>query len=132
MEEQALNTSRNPETVHAPVAAYAHQIEVTGVSRWLIMSGQIGMRPDGTLPDDPIEQLAVALDNISRNLEAADMGIQDLVKVTYYLVGEFDAVRRRETMAAWLDGEEPCSTLIYVAGLATPHIRVEIDAWACR
>ena len=60
---------RNPETMHQPLAAYAHQIEITEPKRWLVMSGQVGMRPDGTLPDDPIEQIRVALDNIRKNLE---------------------------------------------------------------
>ena len=121
----------NPETVHQPLAAYAHQIEITEPKRWLVMSGQVGMQPDGTLPDDPIEQIRVALDNIRKNLEAAEMGIQDLVKVTIYLVGEIDTAKRREVMAEWIGQHKPCSTLLYVAALATPALKVEIDAWAC-
>ena len=59
------------------------------------------------------------------------MGIQDLVKVTFYLVGEVGTAKRREAMAEWLGGHTPCSALIYVAALATPALKVEIDAWAC-
>ena len=121
----------NPETVHQPLAAYAHQIEIREPKRWLVLSGQVGMRPDGTLPEDPIEQIKIALENIRKNLEAAGMGIQDLVKVTFYLVGEVGTAKRREAMAEWLGGHTPCSTLIYVAALATPALKVEIDAWAC-
>ena len=121
----------NPETVHQPLAAYTHQIEITEPKRWLVMSGQVGMRPDGTLPDDPTEQIRVALDNIRKNLEAAGMGIQDLVKVTVYLVGEIDTAKRREVMAEWIGEHRPCSTLLYVAALAMPALKVEIDAWAC-
>ena len=122
---------QNPETVHAPLAVYTHQIEVTDAKRWLVLSGQIGMRIDGTLPDDPIEQLRVALDNIHKNLQAAEMGVQDIVKLTFYLVGEMDTTKRREVLSEWLGEHEPCSTLLYVAALATPNIKVEIDAWAC-
>jgi 2-iminobutanoate/2-iminopropanoate deaminase len=118
----------NPETVHQPLAAYAHQIEIREPKRWLVLSGQIGMRPDGTLPDDPIEQIRMALENVRKNLEAAGMGIQDLVKVTFYLVGEIDTAKRREVMAEWLGGHTPCSTLLYVAALATPTLKVEVDA----
>jgi 2-iminobutanoate/2-iminopropanoate deaminase len=121
----------NPETVHQPLAAYAHQIEIREPKRWLVLSGQIGMRPDGTLPDDPIEQIRMVLENVRKNLEAAGMGIQDLVKVTFYLVGEIDTAKRREVMAEWLGGHTPCSTLLYVAALATPTLKVEVDAWAC-
>ena len=122
---------QNPETVHAPVAAYSHQVEITEAKRWLVLSGQIGMRGDGSLPNDPIEQFRVALDNIHNNLAAARMGIRDVVKLTIYLVGDIDTVKRREIMAEWLDEHTLCSTLLYVAALATPAIKVEIDTWAC-
>ena len=120
----------NPETVHGPLAGYTHQIEIIEVKRWLVLSGQIGMLVDGTLPYDPIEQFKIALDNIHKNLQAAGMEIQDLVKLTIYLVGEIDTKKRREVLAEWLGGHSPCSTLLYVAALASPDIKVEIDAWA--
>ena len=122
---------QNPETIHAPLAAYTHQIELTDVQRWLVLSGQVGMRADGSLPDDPIEQFTVALDNIHKNLQASGMGIGDVVKLTIYLVGDIDTAKRREVLADWLGGHAPCSTLLYVAALASPNIKVEIDAWAC-
>jgi len=123
---------QNPGTIHGPLVGYTHQIEIIEVKRWLVLSGQIGMLVDGTLPYDPIEQFKIALDNIHKNLQAAGMEIQDLVKLTIYLAGEIDTKKRREVMAEWLGGHSPCSTLLYVAALATPDIRVEIDAWACK
>lgn len=126
-----MKTSRNPDTVHAPIGGYTHQIDISEPKRWLVLSGQVGMRPDGSLPDDPLEQFEIALENISRNLQAASMGIPDLVKLNIYLVGPVDTARRREASARWLGGHQPCSTLVYVAALATPNIKVEIEAWAC-
>jgi enamine deaminase RidA (YjgF/YER057c/UK114 family) len=58
------------------------------------------------------------------------MGMQDIVKLTLYLVGEIDAARRRELFAARLQGHKPCMTLVYVAALATSDYKIEIDAWA--
>ena len=121
----------NPGTLHQPLAAYAHQIEITEPKRWLVLSGQVGIRPNGSLPEDPIEQFRFALENIHKNLQAAGMEIQDLVKLTFYLVGEMDTPKRREILSAWLGEHAPCSTLLYVAALATPALKVEIDAWAC-
>ena len=123
---------RNPETIHKPVGGYSHQIELTGDEHLLILSGQVGMRVDGSVPEDPIEQIELALENIFRNLEAAGMEVRDLVKLTYYLVGEIDTTKRRELVAAKLQGHQPCSTLVYVARLASPDLKVEIDAWASR
>jgi enamine deaminase RidA (YjgF/YER057c/UK114 family) len=122
---------QNPGTIHGPLAGYTHQIEIVEPKRWLVLSGQIGMLVDGTLPYDPLEQFRIALDNVAKNLSAAGMEMQDLVKLTIYLVGEIDTDKRRAVMAEWLRGHSPCSTLLYVAALATPDIRVEIDAWAC-
>ncbi len=126
-----MKNFRNPVTVHAPLAAYSHQVVISPFQRWCVTSGQIGMKADGTLPDDPIEQLEIALDNISQNLRAAGMVTNDIVKITTYLVGPIDTARRREVVSRWLNGHEPCMTLIYVQALATPNIKVEIEAWAC-
>jgi 2-iminobutanoate/2-iminopropanoate deaminase len=123
---------RNPQELHEPVGSYTHQIEITGNERLLVISGQVGMRQDGSVPEDPLEQLDIAFDNILRNLHAAGMNVTDLVKINYYLVGEFDTAKRREIILSKLQGHKPCSTLVYVAGLASPVYKVEIEAWASR
>jgi len=125
------NKPRSPESIHPPLGAYNHHVEVPGGSRWLIMAGQVGKGADGRVPEDPIEQAELALDNIRRNLEAAGMGVGDVVKLTWYVVGAIDAQRRREILTAWLGDHRPASTFLYVAGLASPEYKVEIDAVAC-
>ena len=127
-----MKTFLDPETIHPPLAAYSHQVEVSGAARLLFMSGQVGMAPDGSIPDDPIEQLALAIDNVAANLDAAGMQLDDLVKLTTYLVGDWDANARRQLLASKLGAHRPCTTLLYVAGLASPKLRVELDAWASR
>jgi enamine deaminase RidA (YjgF/YER057c/UK114 family) len=123
---------RNPHDVHQPLGSYSHQIEMRGNERMLVLSGQVGMRQDGTIPDDPLEQLDIAFENIFRNLQAAKMGVRDIIKPTYFLVGEIDTAKRRELVASRLQGHAPCSTLVYVAALASPIYKVELDAWASR
>jgi 2-iminobutanoate/2-iminopropanoate deaminase len=127
-----MKHARNPHDVHPPLAAYTHQIELSGPERLLILSGQIGARPDGSVPSDPLDQLDVAWDNIERNLQAAGMQTNDLVKLTLYLVGDIDATHRREALARRLGDHKPCMTLLVVTALAAPHLKIEIDAWASR
>jgi enamine deaminase RidA (YjgF/YER057c/UK114 family) len=127
-----MKESRNPQDIHDPVGLYSHQIEIRGNERMLVIAGQVGMRPDGTVPEDPLEQIEIAFENILRNLRAANMEVTDIVKIMYYLVGDIDAAKRREIISAKLQGHRPCSTLIFVAGLASPVYKVEIDAWASR
>ena len=127
-----MKTYRNPETVHQPVGSYTHQVEIRGAERLLILSGQVGMKPDGNVPGDPIEQLEIAFENLKRNLEAAGMQGEDIVKLTFYLVGEMGADDRRSVIQSALNGHRPCMTLVYVASLASPVYKVELDAWASR
>jgi len=121
---------RNPQGVHLPLGSYSHQVEISGNERVLVLSGQVGMREDGTVPEDSLEQMDVAFENIFRNLRAANMDVKDIIKLTYYLAGEVDTAKRRELVVSKLQGHKPCSTLLFVAGLANPIYKVEIEAWA--
>ena len=56
MQRRDLNA---PDAYH-PVAAYTQAIEVSGTARTLYISGQIGQRMDGTIPDDIVEQSRLA------------------------------------------------------------------------
>jgi enamine deaminase RidA (YjgF/YER057c/UK114 family) len=127
-----MKQARNPESVHAPGGRYVHQIEVSGENRMLFLSGQVGMAADGTVPDDPVAQLGIALQNVLSNLEAAGFAPTDLVKLTTYVVGEMDPVGRRAELDRLLGAHVTTSTLLFVAALASPVFKVEIDAWAIR
>ncbi len=125
-----MTTARNPDTIHAPIGRYVHQVEVTEPSRVLFMSGQVGMRPDGSVPEDATEQFVVALENVLANLAAAGLETKHLTKMTVYAVGALDPAGRREALERLLGEHIACSTLIYVAALAAPQYKVELDAWA--
>jgi enamine deaminase RidA (YjgF/YER057c/UK114 family) len=43
-----------------------------------------------------------------------------------------DMTKRREIITAKLQGHKPCSTFLYVAGLASPAYKVEVEAIASR
>ena len=122
---------RNPQDVHAPLGAYTHQVELHG-ERLIAMSGQVGMDESGRVPEGTIAQLGLALDNVRRNLAAAGLAMSDVVKLTFYIVGEADADERRWVIASKLGDHRPCMTLLFVSSLATPALKVEVDAWASR
>ena len=44
---RGMKTYRNPPDVHPPLAAYSHQVELSGPGRQLILSGQVGVAADG-------------------------------------------------------------------------------------
>lgn len=127
---RGMRQPRNPESVHAPLGPYTHQIELPAPARILALSGQIGMAPDGNVPETVAEQLDVALANVERNLEAAQMSVADLVKLTLYVTEPIAPEQRASVLTERLGGHAPCMTLIRVAGLAAPPLKVEVDAWA--
>jgi enamine deaminase RidA (YjgF/YER057c/UK114 family) len=68
-----MKVARDPASVHAPLARYSHQIALSGSERLLAMSGQVGIGPDGELPEGADAQFELALGNVVLNLEAAGM-----------------------------------------------------------
>ena len=72
----------------------------------------------------------VAHGNVLAVLAESGMGPYDLVKVTVFLTRPEDVPLYRETRDVMLEGAQPASTLIIVAGLAHPDWRVEIEAIA--
>lgn len=127
-----MKQARNPDSIHAPIGRYVHQIEVSGESRMLVLSGQVGLKQDGSVPEDSVEQLGIALENVLRNLEAAGFEPTDLVKLTTYVVGVMDPAGRKAVLDRLLGDHVTTSTLLFVAALASPVYKVEIDAWAVR
>ena len=56
-------TRSNPPAVREPTG-YTHAVQITGDYRRLIISGQVGMALDGTIPSTGEGQIAQALANL--------------------------------------------------------------------
>jgi enamine deaminase RidA (YjgF/YER057c/UK114 family) len=123
-------TRSNPSTVRAPTG-YTHAIQITGDYRRLIISGQVGIAPDGTIPDNAEGQIAQAFANLRAVLAANGMTLANVVKTTAFLIDrELLASYRQARGAVFGDEAPPASTLLFVAGLADPNWMVEIEAEA--
>lgn len=127
-----MSTKRDPDSIHAPLGPYSHQVETAGPARLLAIAGQIGMDSDGQVSIDVAAQFETALRNVVHNLEAAEMTPADLTKLTLYLTEELEAPERGRVLQAVLGGERPAMTLVYVSRLAAPHLKAEVEAWAAQ
>jgi enamine deaminase RidA (YjgF/YER057c/UK114 family) len=107
---------------------YSAAVKAAGL---VFVAGQIGLNPDGTLPDSDEVQFVNAFDRLKMVLEAAGCGMRDLVELVSYHVGlqrhlpAFMAVKSRYVPAPF-----PAWTILEVAGLARPGLVVEIKAIA--
>ena len=70
--------------------------------------------------------------NIDLLLREAGSSVQDIVKVTVYLVDPRYREPVYRVMGRWLKGVYPVSTGLVVSALARPEWLVEIDAIAVR
>src|SRR4051812_24760029 len=75
----------NPKGLHAPIGRYSHVVGVAPGARRVVLSGQVGVRPDGSVPEDAGEQAAQVVRNIQAVLTAEGLTAADIVKVTTYL-----------------------------------------------
>jgi 2-iminobutanoate/2-iminopropanoate deaminase len=120
----------NPDAVAPPFSRYSHGVEVPASARWLHVSGQVGVAPDGTVRQGAEAQIEQAWRNLLAILDSAGMGPRDLVKVTTFLTDRAHLQASREIRDRMLQGAEPSSTLLIVSGLARAEWLVEIEATA--
>jgi 2-iminobutanoate/2-iminopropanoate deaminase len=118
---------------NAPAAfsAYAPAMETPAGSRWLHISGQVGVDRNGVLAQGAAAQNRQAWENIFALLAAAGMDKKDIVEVIAIVVDPADVGQYRAGRDDMLGGHHCASTLL-VCGLASPDWRVEIAVRAAR
>lgn len=120
-----------PDGVYPPTADFSQAIRVSG-GDLVFVSGIIGMRPDGSMPQGTREQVELAFANLAKVLDASGATPADVVKVNVFVGEDFRLMREdvREIRARYFTHDFPVSTLVQVAGFASPEYRFEIEAIA--
>ena len=122
----------NPNTVFAPTGPFSHGVETPAGARWLHISGQIGVTPDGKVPADFEAQATQCWRNVKAVLAAAGMGPENLVKCTHFLTRAEDVAAYGKIRARELGEARPASTLLVISALARPGLLVEVEAIAAK
>lgn len=52
----------------------SHAVVLPANARRIIVGGQVGIRDDGSIPEDPAEQLTEAFSHVKKALQAAGLG----------------------------------------------------------
>lgn len=128
-----MNREINPASIAPPAANYAHAVLSEGPQQILHVSGVVGTRPDGSMPEDIEDQATAIWANIGAILAEAGMAISDVVSITTYVVADFMACLP-EVMAARdqaMSGHRAASTLVTVPALARTAWKMEIAVVAC-
>ena len=123
-----MNIPHSPETVAAPFGPYSHAVEVPGGSRLLYISGEVGARPDGVVPEGIEAQADAVWKNLVAILDDAGMSVGDLVKITTYLVDEGHVAAAGAARAKYFGDARPASATIIVRALVQSSWLIEIEA----
>jgi 2-iminobutanoate/2-iminopropanoate deaminase len=115
--------------LNAPISHYTDAVRFGDL---LFISGVAPLDAAGKLVggDDVAAQARQVFRNIEKILAAAGIGFGDILKVTVYLTDVDDRARINPVRQEYFGASRPASTLIGVAQLAVPGMKVEIEAVA--
>lgn len=93
------------------------------------VAGQVGALQDGHVPADYESQVHLALLNLKQVIFVAGASIDDIAKLTVYVVNYDPATRKHvRHVKKFLGGHRPAITLVPVQQLAQPAWLFEVDA----
>jgi enamine deaminase RidA (YjgF/YER057c/UK114 family) len=85
-----------------------------------------------TMPESPAEQTRNAFQTIAAVLEEAGFTLSDIVRATYYIVDPARADAVLAVCGEVLGEIRPAATILVVAGLLRPEMKIEIEVTAKR
>ena len=125
MRTRVINASDAP----APMGGYAQALEVQGFKRLLMISGQIPVRTDGSVPADFESQCRLAWANVEAQLRAAGLTLDHLIKVTQFLSDRRYGLDNRRIRQEVLGSRQIASTVV-ITGIFDEKWLLEIEAIA--
>lgn len=118
---QIIQTSNAPQAI----GPYAQAVVVGDL---LFTSGQIALRPDGTLNDGDIAaQTTQVMTNLKGVIEAAGATLAKVVKTTVFLKNMDDFAAMNQVYGEFFAGHTPARSTVQVAKLPR-DVMVEIEA----
>ena len=97
----------------------------------VFIAGQIGLRADGSIPEDPKEQIDVAFKRIEAVLKHMGLDFTDVVELVSYHVDVGSQLSTfREVKEQYIRSDFPAWTILGIAALARPELVVEIKVVA--
>lgn len=110
-----------------PFSHYCHMVRA---DKQVWVSGAVGSDADGNIPDSTVEQFRIALASVDACLRAAGAGPEHVVKVNLYLTDISERGTINPERVRYFGEHRPASTLVGVAALVDPRMKVEIEAVA--
>lgn len=123
----------NPASIAPPVGnSYSHVVVIPPGSTLFAIAGQVGLRPDRSLPESAAEQATQAFANLEAVLASQGLTSADVVKLNILLAPGVDLREVAPIWTAFYKGNVPAMTLAFVEQLYSPRVKFEVEAWAAK
>ncbi len=121
---------RTPIHTNEAPAAIGPYSQAVRVDTLLFTSGQIPLKPDGTLLEGDIRaQTEQVLKNLQAVLKAGGSSLADVIKCTCFLADMNDFAAMNEVYGTFFSGSPPARSAVEVARLPR-DVKIEIEAIA--
>jgi 2-iminobutanoate/2-iminopropanoate deaminase len=125
MSREVIRTDKAPQAI----GPYSQAV---GFGNLLFCSGQIPLRPDGSLEQgDVAAQTRQVLTNVKGLLEAAGSGLEHVLKATVFLADMNDFQAMNAVYGEFFTADQPARSTVQVARLPR-DVSVEIEVIAVR
>jgi enamine deaminase RidA (YjgF/YER057c/UK114 family) len=118
--------------ISAHIGRFSDGVAIPAGARVLHTSGNVGVDANGAVPDDFTAQAENTLANLIKILEAAGMGVGDIVKLTTFMTRKQDLPAYREVRGRVLGDHLPASTLVFVPELVGDNWLIEVELVAAK
>lgn len=124
MKKEIVSTKKAP----AAIGPYSQAVKS---DRLVFVSGQIPLDPDTAelVGDDIRTQTEQVLKNLSAVLAAAGSSLDQVLKITVFMIDLSEFVQMNEVYASFFEGDPPARAAVEVSRLPK-DVRVEIEAVA--
>lgn len=109
---------------------FSHYCHVVRADRHVWVSGCVGAREDGSIPETTVDQFRVALASVDACLRHVGAKAAHVVKVTIFMTDVSERPLINPLRIDYFGEHRPASTLVEVSKLVDPRLKVEIEAMA--
>jgi enamine deaminase RidA (YjgF/YER057c/UK114 family) len=108
-----------------PVIGYSRAVRA---GNWILVTGTIGLRPDGSCPDSGVEQMRMSMETVIAAIVALGGRREDIVRTRIFVtdIGLWEEIGR--VHAEFLGDVRPATTMIGIASLAHEAAVLEVEA----
>ncbi len=122
----------NPDDVVKPASSYVQGVIHGAAVERIVISGQLGLCPDGTLEEGLEAQMERAWSNVFGVMAAGGFARESLLRATIYVTLPGQVALYRKVRDKMLAGHLCANTYIEISALVAPEFLVEIEAEAVK